>query len=84
VDSAFYPHWIAVDRGSDRIVINSSEQGEPRVLLAHVDRRTGKLSVDPKFREAGSVKPGISLDHEEWRRAGAAPTAHAAVFGGVR
>jgi len=54
------------------------------VLLAHVDRRTGKLSVDPKFREAGSVKPGISLDHEEWRRAGAAPTAHAAVFGGVR
>ena len=84
VDSAFYPHWIAVDAGSDRIVVNSSELGEPRLLLAHIDRRTGKLSVDTTFREAGSVKPGISLDHEEWRRAGAAPTAHAAVFGAVR
>ena len=84
VDSAFYPHWIAVDAGSDRIVIDSSEQGEPRVLLAHLDRVTGKLSVDAAFRDAGSVKPGISFDHEQWRRAGAAPTAHAAVFGTLR
>jgi len=84
VDSTFYPHWIGVDPASDRIVINSSELGEPRVLLAHLDRRTGRLSWDEKFREAGSVRRGISFDHEEWRRAGAAPTAHAAVFGAVR
>ena len=84
VDSTFYPHWIAVDAGTDRIVVNSSESGEPRVLLAHLDSKTGTLSIDAAFREAGSVEPGISFDHEQWRRAGAAPTAHAAVFGTVR
>jgi len=80
-DTAFFPHWISVDPGSDRIVVNSSESGEPRVLLAHLDRRTGALSWDARFRDAGAARPGISLDRAGWRHRGQAPIAHAAVFG---
>ena len=80
-DSTFFPHWIAVDPASDRLVVNSSELGEPRVLLAHLDRLTGALSWDARFREPGSLRAGVSLDHPAWRRAGRAPLAHAAVFG---
>jgi hypothetical protein len=80
-DSSFFPHWIAVDPGSDRIVVNSSELGEPRVLLAHLDRGTGALSWDVSFRDSGAVRPGVSLDHAAWRHGGRAPIAHAAVFG---
>ncbi|AHG93236.1 hypothetical protein J421_5701 (plasmid) [Gemmatirosa kalamazoonensis] len=84
VDSTFFPHWVGVDPGSDRLVINSSELGEPRVLLARLDRATGRLSWDARFRDAGSGRAGVSLDREVWRRAGRAPIAHAAVFGGGR
>ena len=82
-DSKFFPHWIGVDPGSDRIVINGSESGDARVTLAHVDQRTGRLSWDERFRDAGSSRPGISFDRAEWRHGGRAPLAHGAVFGGA-
>ena len=83
-DSAFFPHWIGVDAGSDRIVITTSESGDARVTIAHFDKRTGKLSWDERFRDAGAVRPGISFNRAEWRHGGKAPLAHAAVFGGGR
>jgi hypothetical protein len=81
-DSAFFPHWIGVDPASDRIVINGAESGDARVTLAHVDKGTGKLSWDERFRDPGAARPGISFDRGEWRHGGKAPLAHAAVFGG--
>ena len=81
LDAKFFPHWISVDPGRDRVVISSSEGGDPRIVIARLDQNTGTLSRDTTFQDRGEVKPGISLDHEPWRRAGKAPIAHAVVFG---
>jgi hypothetical protein len=40
------PHWIALEPGGDRAVITGYEALESRVLLAHLDRATGRLSRD--------------------------------------
>ena len=51
------------------------------MLLARVDGKTGKLTLDETFREKGSTEPGISFDRPEWphgRSGRAVP--HGAVF----
>ncbi|HVF40374.1 MAG TPA: hypothetical protein VM939_10770 [Gemmatimonadaceae bacterium] len=79
-DSTFMPHWISADARSDRIVINSTDEGEPRVLVAHLDRNTGRLTWDERFRDAGSSQRGVSFKH---RATGALPVmTHASLFGG--
>jgi hypothetical protein len=40
------PHWIALEPGGDRAVITGYEAIESRVLLARVDRATGRVSLD--------------------------------------
>ena len=41
--STFLPHWLA-DPASDLIVVGSSDGGEPRVLIAHLNQLTGALT----------------------------------------
>jgi hypothetical protein len=77
-DSTFFPHWLSVDPGSDRIVINSADDGESRVLIAHLNRATGQLSWDDRFQDAGSSRRGVSVDGASTR---GKVMAHAAVFG---
>jgi hypothetical protein len=84
LDTLFFPHWISADPTSDRIVVSSSEVGDPRIVIAQLDRNTGVLSRDAAFQEQGAAKPGVSFDHDPWRHAGKAPIAHAAIFGNVR
>jgi hypothetical protein len=82
-DSTFFPHWSATDPSSDRIVV--TDQGDledARVLMAHLDRATGRLSWDERFRDAGASRPGVSFHRPTWphgRIANAMP--HGALFG---
>jgi hypothetical protein len=76
------PHWLALDPGGNRIVIDDRGDGELRVLLATVNRETGALEIDRDFREAGSERPGISFDRTEWPHGATGPAIpHGAVFG---
>jgi hypothetical protein len=50
--------------------------------MLQIDRATGKLTLDSAFRDAGSSRPGIAFDRENWLH-GATGTAvpHGTVFG---
>jgi hypothetical protein len=80
-DSTFFPHWSAADPASDRIVITEQGDGAPRVLMARLDRRTGQLTWDERFRDAGATRPGLDFARVALpggTRGSAMP--HAAVF----
>jgi len=59
-DSTFFPHWASVDPGSDRIVVTDQGDGKPMVKIMRIDRTTGRLSWDERFRDAGAATPGVS------------------------
>jgi hypothetical protein len=65
-DSTFFPHWAAVDPGSDRLVFTDQGDGAPMVMLAHLDRATGRLSWDTHFKDAGASTPGMSYHRASW------------------
>jgi len=60
------PHWIAADADNRRIVLNSGEYGEHRLFMVNFDPRTGALTLDGRFRDAGSERPGVSMDGKLW------------------
>jgi hypothetical protein len=65
-DTTFFPHWAAVDPGSDRVVFTEQGDGPPEVLMAHLDRATGRLSWDERFRDPGSGTFGVSYNRARW------------------
>jgi hypothetical protein len=65
-DTTFYPHWVARDPGSDRVVVDDQGDGAPFVMVGHFDASTGKLTWDEKFRDPGAVKPGVSFMKASW------------------
>ena len=80
-DTTFLPHWSSADPGSDRVVIVGQDDGEPRVLMARLDRTTGRLTWDERFRSDPASR-GVSFARPDWPHgsaAGAMP--HGAVFG---
>lgn len=84
-DSAFFPHWLAADPRSDRLVVAGTDGGQARVLIAHLNRRSGQLSWDDRFREAGSTRPGVSFDRREFPHGTVGHViAHSALFGASR
>ena len=84
-EPTFKPHWISADPGSDRIVINSADEGDARVVVAHLDRTSGRLTWDDRFRDAGSTQRGVSFDRQEWPHGTASHVmAHAALFGPLK
>lgn len=42
-----YPHWLALEPGGDRLAITGYGALSTRVRFATVDRRTGKLTLEP-------------------------------------
>jgi hypothetical protein len=42
-----YPHWLALEPGGDRLVITGYGALDTKVRFATIDRRTGKLTLDP-------------------------------------
>lgn len=65
-DSTFFPHWIAADPGSDRLVVTEQGDGPPRVLMVRLDPATGRLSWDERFRDADSTGRGVSFSRARW------------------
>jgi len=65
-DTSFYPHWIAADPNSDRVVVTDQGDGPGMVAIMHLDRSTGRLTWDEKFRDAGSAKHGVSYRRASW------------------
>lgn len=76
-----FPHWLALDPASGRIVIADRGDGEERLFIARLDPATGSLSLDESFRDPGSDRPGVSFERAEWPhgRTGAARP-HGTVF----
>jgi hypothetical protein len=42
-----YPHWLALEPGGDRLVITGYGALNTKVRFATIDRRTGKLTLEP-------------------------------------
>ena len=61
-----FPHWLALDAASGRIVIADRGDGEERLFVARLDSATGALSLDEAFRDPGSDRPGVSFERAEW------------------
>ena len=66
LDDKQAPHWMAMEPGGRRVVINSGEYADHRLFLANFDPQTGKLTLDEKFRDASSDRPGVSMDGKTW------------------
>jgi hypothetical protein len=47
-------------------VLNSGEYGERRLFILNFDPQTGALKFDGRFRDAGSDRPGVSMDGKSW------------------
>ena len=61
------PHWISLEPNGDRIVVSGGNGAlESRMLMVKLDRKTGTLSWDEAFREAGSKVRGITFDRPKW------------------
>jgi hypothetical protein len=74
-----YPHWIAIDARKRRIVLNSAGRGS-RLFIIDFDPATGALTLDTRFRDAGSDRPGISLTGSNWPGFTGMVVPHGAVF----
>ena len=61
------PHWIAIDGTGRRVVLNSSGGGTGnRLFIINFDPESGKLSLDERFHDPDSARPGISLTAKTW------------------
>jgi 56kDa selenium binding protein (SBP56) len=60
------PHWIAATQDGRRIVLNSGEYAEHRLFVVNFNPQTGALMLDGRFRDAGSDRPGVSMDGKSW------------------
>ena len=80
--SRSFPHWLALDEGSSRIVIADRGDGEERIFVARFDAGTGALSLDDRFRDPGSDRPGVSFERADWPHGDTgAARPHGSVFG---
>lgn len=81
MDTTFFPHWVARDPSSDRVVVTDQGDGPPMVMVGHFNPDTGKLTWDEKFREAGASRPGLSFLKVNWPNGVKGKvTPHGAVF----
>lgn len=80
-DTTFFPHWIARDPGSDRVVVTDQGDGPPMVMLGRFDEKTGRIVWDDRFKDVGATKSGVSFLNVQWPNGvkGKA-TPHGAVF----
>jgi hypothetical protein len=75
------PHWISLEPNQKRVVVTGYGDMKHRVVIANFDERTGQLSLDERFRDAGATQPGVRMDGKVWPHGGnAAAIPHGAVF----
>ena len=80
-DSTYYPHWLAREPHSNRLVLTSDDR-DHRVLLARFDSVKGVLSWDSTFRDPDTKRLGVDFNRSSWPH-GATGSAmpHGAIFG---
>jgi hypothetical protein len=75
------PHWIGMEPNKQRVVITGYQAMKTRVLMARFDVTTGRLTLDERFRAAGSAEPGHRMEGIAWPHGGSkAAVPHGAVF----
>lgn len=75
------PHWIALEPNAQRLVITGYRDLQHWVLLAELDRETGRLTLDTTFAVRGSGRPGVSFGRATWPHGSTGPAVpHGAVF----
>jgi hypothetical protein len=75
------PHWISLEPNQRRVVITGYGDMKNRAFIADFDPRSGALTLDEKFRDAGAKGPGVLMAGKRWPHGGAAPAVpHGAVF----
>lgn len=61
------PHWISLAPDGRRIIISGGDKElKSRLLMARIDAKTGKLSLDETFRPAGATRSGVDFDRPNW------------------
>lgn len=60
------PHWAAIDSYGRRVVVNSAGSRPNRLYIINVDPATGALSLDERFRDRDSPRPGVTLTGKTW------------------
>jgi len=75
------PHWIGIEPNSQRVVITGYQGMRTRIVIARFDERTGMLTLDERFRAAGSTETGLRMEGIAWPHGGrGAAVPHGAVF----
>ena len=65
-DSTFFPHWAAIEPGTDRVVFSDQGDGRPLIMIGQLDRLTGRLRIDERFKDPNSPSAGVSYQRELW------------------
>jgi hypothetical protein len=60
-----FTHWLAWDEAGSRIIVNSGGS-DSWLFMLEFDRSTGRLSLDERFRNPGSSRPGFSTRDIAW------------------
>jgi hypothetical protein len=75
------PHWIALEPSGHRLVITGYRDLATWVLLADLDRATGRLTLDTTFKAPGAAQVGVFFGRAHWPHgATGAALPHGAVF----
>jgi hypothetical protein len=75
------PHWIALEPSGTRLVISGYRDLATWVLLADLDRGTGRLTLDTTFKAPGATRAGVPFGRARWPHgATGAALPHGAVF----
>jgi hypothetical protein len=61
------PHWLAIDSTGRRVVLNSGGGSRSnRLFVLNFDPSDGRLTIDERFRDAGSSRAGVDLSGKTW------------------
>ena len=75
------PHWLAADRASDRLILTGD--GNSWALMLRLNPKTGKLTIDERFRDRATNRVGARFDRASWPHgASGKAIVHGAVFRG--
>lgn len=58
------PHWLAVDRATDRLVVTGDMASW--VLIVELDPNTGALTIDETFGDESAGRPGVDFNRTSW------------------
>ena len=76
------PHWLAIDPSGRRLVLNSAGHTKSnRLFIINFDPASGGLSIDDRFKDPDSTRPGIDLTGKSWPHGfSGKPVPHGTVF----